>query len=140
MRFSRAVLRVFERCIFLIEHQVLFLMRFDLHVMIFEFPSIFIILKMWLLQKVKSAIAQYQNQRQKLQNIQEIRRRWQSCTPREQEVLGLMVQGLPNKGIAEALSISPRTVDTHRRNLLQKFDVKNTAGLVKYAVENKLLE
>jgi len=63
-----------------------------------------------------------------------------TLTKREKEIIQLILDEFTNNEIGENLGISPRTVDTHRRNLLQKFDVKNTAGLVKYAVENKLLE
>lgn len=59
-------------------------------------------------------------------------------TDREKEVLGLIAQEYSNAEIAEKLFISVRTVDTHRRNLLEKLQVKNTAGLVKYAVEKGL--
>ena len=51
---------------------------------------------------------------------------------REFEVLKYIAEEMTNKEIAHKLFISPRTVDTHRRNLLQKLKVKNTAGLVKY--------
>ena len=61
-------------------------------------------------------------------------------TDREIEVLRLIAEELTNQEIAEKLYISPRTVDTHRRNLLQKLNVKNTAGLIKYAMKNRLLE
>ena len=53
-------------------------------------------------------------------------------TDREFEILKYISEELTNKEIADRLFISPRTVDTHRRNLLQKLNVKNTAGLVKY--------
>jgi DNA-binding NarL/FixJ family response regulator len=56
-------------------------------------------------------------------------------TDREIEVLRLITQEYSNGEIAEKLFISVRTVDTHRRNLLEKLGVKNTAGLVKYALE-----
>lgn len=61
-------------------------------------------------------------------------------TKRETEIIRLISEELTNSEIADKLGISPRTVDTHRRNLLQKLDVKNTAGLVKYALQHHLLE
>lgn len=60
-----------------------------------------------------------------------------SITGREREVLGLLVEGMTSSEIAEKLFISPRTVDKHRTNLLKKLGQKNTAGLVRYALENK---
>lgn len=63
-----------------------------------------------------------------------------ALTKRETEIIKMISEELTNSEIAERLGISSRTVDTHRRNLLQKLDVKNTAGLVKYAMVNHLLE
>lgn len=60
-------------------------------------------------------------------------------TSREKEVLGCISEGLTNNEIAEKLFISPLTVDSHRKNLLAKFQVKNTALLIKFAVENQLV-
>jgi len=60
-------------------------------------------------------------------------------TRREKEILKLISEGLTNPGIAEKLFISVTTVETHRKNLLAKFRVKNTASLIKSAAENKLL-
>jgi DNA-binding NarL/FixJ family response regulator len=60
-------------------------------------------------------------------------------TDREIEVLRLIADEYSNPEIAEKLFISVRTVDTHRRNLLDKLMVKNTAGLVKYAIQKNLL-
>ncbi|NVK65607.1 MAG: response regulator transcription factor [Flavobacteriales bacterium] len=57
-------------------------------------------------------------------------------TPREVEVLKLIAEEYSNQEIAETLYISSRTVDTHRRNLLEKLQLKNTAGLVKFAIQN----
>lgn len=59
---------------------------------------------------------------------------------REIEVLKLISEEYSNPEIAEKLFISIRTVDTHRRNLLEKLGVKNTAGLVKYAISKGLLD
>jgi DNA-binding NarL/FixJ family response regulator len=61
-------------------------------------------------------------------------------TPREIEVLRLIAQEYSNAEIARKLFISIRTVDTHRRNLLEKLKLKNTAGLVKYAIKEGLLD
>ena len=58
---------------------------------------------------------------------------------RETEVLRLIAQEHSNGEIAEKLFISIRTVDTHRRNLLEKLQVKNTVGLVKYAIEKGII-
>jgi DNA-binding NarL/FixJ family response regulator len=58
---------------------------------------------------------------------------------REIEVLRLIAQEYSNGEIAEKLFISIRTVDTHRRNLLEKLQVKNTVGLVKYAISKGLI-
>lgn len=60
-------------------------------------------------------------------------------TEREVEILRLIAEEQTNQEIADQLYISIRTVDTHRRNLLQKLNVKNTAGLVKYAISKKLI-
>lgn len=59
---------------------------------------------------------------------------------REQEILILISQGLTAQEIGDKLFISLNTVNTHRRNLLSKLNAKNTAGLVKYAVENGLVD
>jgi DNA-binding NarL/FixJ family response regulator len=59
---------------------------------------------------------------------------------REVEVLKLIAQEYSNPEIADRLHISIRTVDTHRRNLLEKLGVKNTAGLVKYAIRKGLTD
>ncbi len=60
-------------------------------------------------------------------------------TEREKEVLEMIVKEYTNQEIAEKLYISPRTVDAHRRNLLQKTGARNTAGLVRYAFEHGLV-
>lgn len=60
-------------------------------------------------------------------------------TRREKEVLGLIADGLTNHEIAEKLFISTTTVDTHRKSLLAKFQVKNTAVLIRLAMEFQLI-
>jgi DNA-binding NarL/FixJ family response regulator len=61
-------------------------------------------------------------------------------TRREKEVLQLITQEFTNQEIADKLFISLHTVDNHRSSLLQKLDAKNTAGLVKKAIENGLVD
>ena len=67
----------------------------------------------------------------------------QSNTPlitrREKEVLGLIADGLTNNEIAKNLFISVATVDTHRKNLLAKFECKNIASLIRLAVNMHLV-
>jgi len=60
-------------------------------------------------------------------------------TDRELEILELIIKEFTNQEIAEKLYISSRTVDAHRRNLLQKTGARNTAGLVKYAFQHNLI-
>lgn len=59
---------------------------------------------------------------------------------REVEVLSALAEGLGNKEIGERLFISPRTVDTHRTNLMRKLDVHNVAGLVRIAIKAGLVK
>lgn len=63
----------------------------------------------------------------------------QKLSEREIEIIRLIADGLTNIEIGEQLFISPRTVDSHRRNLLQKTGAKNSAGLVKYAALKGLI-
>lgn len=60
-------------------------------------------------------------------------------TDRELEILKLISMEYSGKEISEELFISTYTVETHRKNLIKKLNVKNTIGLVKYALKNKLI-
>lgn len=60
-------------------------------------------------------------------------------TNREKEVLRLIADGFTNTEIAEKLFISPLTVDSHRKNLITKLDARNTASLIKIALDKRLL-
>ncbi len=55
---------------------------------------------------------------------------WMICSKREQEVILLVMKGLTQKEVAEILFISPKTIETHIKNLMQRFGVKNTTELV----------
>jgi len=61
-------------------------------------------------------------------------------TLREREVLQLMLDEASNKQIGEALNISTRTVETHRKNIMLKLDVKNNIGLIKKALSFQLFK
>lgn len=61
-------------------------------------------------------------------------------TEREREVLRLVVEGKSNKEIAQLLVISPKTASVHRTNIMEKLGVRNSAELVRYALENHLVE
>ena len=61
-------------------------------------------------------------------------------TRREKEILKLIVDEHTTQEISEKLFISLSTVETHRANLLSKLNVRNTAGLVRVAVEKGLVE
>jgi two-component system, NarL family, response regulator NreC len=61
-------------------------------------------------------------------------------TPRENEILQLIVDGHTNQQIAKKLHISVRTVEFHRANLTEKIGVRDTAGLVKYAIQKRMVD
>ncbi len=60
-------------------------------------------------------------------------------TRREKHILTLIAEGKTTNKIAEELFISPLTVETHRRNLMQKLEVSNAASLIKVAIEKHLI-
>lgn len=58
---------------------------------------------------------------------------------REKEVMGMIADELTNQQIADKLHISKRTVEGHRKNILKKLKLKNTAALIKFVVKNGLV-
>jgi DNA-binding NarL/FixJ family response regulator len=64
----------------------------------------------------------------------------EDLSEREKEVLKLICNEYTNKEIAEKLYISQRTVEGHRNRILEKIDCKNTAGMVIYAIEHKIID
>jgi DNA-binding NarL/FixJ family response regulator len=75
--------------------------------------------------------------RQELEEEQR-KSRLESLTPREIEVLTLVARGLTNRGIADDLGISPRTVETHRERVMAKLRIRSVAGLTRFVVEQGL--
>lgn len=65
--------------------------------------------------------------------------RFESLSEREREIFQLIAEGHSNKEIADVLSLSPATVETHRAHIFQKLDVHNTAELVLYAVRRGVI-
>lgn len=61
-------------------------------------------------------------------------------TPREKEVMILIAEGLPMAEISEKLFISPKTVENHRYNIMQKLGLKNIAELVRYAIQAGMVD
>ena len=66
----------------------------------------------------------------------EIRTSEVALTKREREILDLIGKGLNNQQIADQLFISPRTVETHRTNIMQKLNIHDAPNLVRYALEH----
>ncbi len=84
-----------------------------------------------LLSKIGSAIRHHRSVRKHMADLRDLRERVDSCTPREQEVMRLLATGLSNKGIAETLDISPRTVEIHRAHLMVKMEADSLPALVR---------
>lgn len=86
-----------------------------------------------LMAAVQSAISQDRVMRKDRAEIQDLKRRHRSLTPRECEVLPLVVGGLLNKQAAAELGISEVMLQIHRRNVMQKMEARSLADLVRYA-------
>ncbi len=90
------------------------------------------------LQKVVSGKIVFSDEVAKAMHVQAANR-GVVITRREKEVLALIANGQTNQEIATMLYVSVSTVETHRKNLLQKLQAKNTAALVKLAMDQKLI-
>jgi FixJ family two-component response regulator len=86
-----------------------------------------------LLDAVQKAIASDREIRKQRAELTEIRARFDSLTPREKEVLDLVVAGLLNKQIADELGTSELTVKTHRAHVMEKTQADSLAHLVRMA-------
>jgi FixJ family two-component response regulator len=86
-----------------------------------------------LMTAIRTAIAQDQEKRSERAELRVLRLRYLGLTPREREVLPLVVSGLLNKQAAAELGISEVTLQIHRRNVMQKMAAASLADLVRIA-------
>lgn len=84
-----------------------------------------------LLDTLQQAIRSHVRSRERRQADAGARERYAQLSPREREVLSLIVAGLTNKEIGRALSLSPRTVEAHRANLFAKLQAESLAALIR---------
>lgn len=89
-----------------------------------------------MLAAVRAAMDVDQAQRQKQARAGRSEQRMSSLTPREREVLELVVQGQQYRQIAAALGISPRTVEVHRARLMEKLGARNISELVRMSLSD----
>jgi FixJ family two-component response regulator len=88
-----------------------------------------------LIDRVQRALAKDGENRVALSQHSKMRARLESLTARERDVLGLMVQGKPNKIMAADLGISQRTVEIHRARVMEKLEVSSLAQAVRMMME-----
>jgi FixJ family two-component response regulator len=84
-----------------------------------------------LIETLQNAVRQHVKSRQRHQADRTARERYAQLSEREREVLGLIIEGLTNKEIGRALTLSPRTVETHRANLFAKLEAESLAQLIR---------
>lgn len=84
-----------------------------------------------LLDRINNALESDRSAREELEQIEVLRRRYDSLTSREKEVMTEVVAGKPNKIIAYDLDVSQRTVEIHRSRVMEKMQAKSLAHLVR---------
>lgn len=84
-----------------------------------------------LLERVEAALGRNQKLRHERQELEQVRARRESLTPRERDILGRMAKGLSNKVMSHELSLSVRTVELHRARVMDKMGARSIAELVR---------
>jgi two-component system, LuxR family, response regulator FixJ len=84
-----------------------------------------------LVERVRFALEVDDRRRAQWHQRQTLARRWATLTAREMEVMALMVKCLPSKQIAAKLGITQKTVEVHRKHVLEKINIRSTASLVR---------
>ncbi|MBK6677706.1 MAG: response regulator transcription factor [Rhodocyclaceae bacterium] len=90
-----------------------------------------------LLDRIQRAIAHDAGQRGKEELRSQLKALFASLTPREREVLDLVVAGMSNKAIANTLGLSAKTVEVHRAKVMEKLHARSLSDLVKLAMQNQ---
>ena len=88
-----------------------------------------------LIDRIQRAVERDARNRAALAEHERIRASFDSLTPREREVLALMIRGKPNKIMAAELGVSQRTVEIHRARVMEKTDAASLAQLVRMAMD-----
>jgi FixJ family two-component response regulator len=88
-----------------------------------------------LLDRIQRAIAKDGELRKSLGEHERIKTHLEALTPREREVLDLLIQGKQNKVIAQELDVSPRTVEIHRARVMEKMNAQSVAELVRMMLD-----
>jgi len=91
-----------------------------------------------LLDRIQKAIARDADRRAKGAQLAQLRALFASLTPREREVLDLVVEGMSNKAIANSLGLSAKTVEVHRAKVMDKMHARSISDLVKMAMQNQM--
>lgn len=93
-----------------------------------------------LLETIARALKRYDEQHERNMQLSDYHKHFEALTPREREVLNLVVRGRLNKQIGYDLGTSERTVKAHRHSIMQKFNVTSVAKLVLIAEQLGVLE
>ena len=87
-----------------------------------------------LIDRIEAALVEDRRRRHTRTTREEVRRRRALLTPRERQVMDLVVQGRPNKLVGTALHLSPKTVEVHRANVMKKMEAGSLAELVRMSL------
>ncbi len=88
-----------------------------------------------LLEAVESALLESERRLQTLSADADVRKRFEALTPREREVMAMILSGHPNRRVAKELGISDKTVEAHRAHIMEKIGATSFADLVTKAVQ-----
>lgn len=92
-----------------------------------------------LLERIQSLLDRDRTDRDQRNRTRDLREKIANLTRREQQVMGYLIEGLPNKEIAWQLKLSDKTIAAHRANLLNKMQAGSLAQLISSVVSNNLL-